>query len=56
MKQVQKRESSLEHKCAVTMELIVLIQSLEFLMSCGYLTVIPRVCVGYEMVDSQQGA
>ena len=41
MKQVQKRESSLEHKCAVTMEIIVLNQSLEFLMSCGYLTIIP---------------
>ena len=22
----------------------------------GYLTIIPRVCVGYEMEDNQQGA
>ena len=39
MKQVQKRES-LKHKCAVTMEIIVLNQSLEFQMACGYLTII----------------
>ena len=55
MKQVQKRESSQNIKCAVTMEIIVLNQSLEFLMSCGYLTIIPWVRIGYEMVDSQQG-
>ena len=38
------------------MEIIVLNQSLEFLMACGYLTIITLVGVGYEMVDSQQGA
>ena len=45
-----------KHKCAVTMEIIVLNQSLEFLMACGYLTIITWVGVGYEMVDRQQGA
>ena len=40
MKQVQKRESSQNIKCAVTMEIIVLNQSLEFLMACGYLTIL----------------
>ena len=38
------------------MEIIVLNQSLEFLMACGYLTIVTWVGVGYEMVDSQQGA
>ena len=45
-----------KHKCAVTMEIIVLSQSLEFLMACGYFTNIPRVHIGCEMVGSQQGA